>query len=62
MASLPALPTLGGLRRTHRDAAAGPDHPEPQAADAKLRLARRLRAEDAARRATSVPPPPAARR
>jgi hypothetical protein len=53
MASLPVLPTLG-LRRP----------PTPKTAsdlaadvDAKLRLAKRLRDEDAARRLSSVAPP-----
>jgi hypothetical protein len=55
MASLPALPSLAGLRRAKHDAATA----EELAAqvDAKLRLARRLQAEDHARRATSVAPP-----
>jgi hypothetical protein len=57
MASLPALPTFGGLRRH-------PQHDEAATAaklaagiDAKLSLARRLRDEDVARRSTSVAPP-----
>lgn len=55
MASLPALPSLAALRRK--------DDTPPSAADlaaqvdAKLKLARRLHAEDQARRATSVAPP-----
>jgi hypothetical protein len=54
MASLPVLPTLAGLRPPSKpaaDLAAGVD------VDVKLRLARRLRAEDAARRTTSTAPP-----
>lgn len=56
MASLPALPHVG--RKTIKA-----DEPEPEATrlaaevDAKLTLARRLRAEDAARRSTSIAPP-----
>jgi hypothetical protein len=56
MASLPApLPTFGGLRRAK---AAAPSAATLAAnVDAKLRLAQRLRDEDAARRATSIAPP-----
>jgi hypothetical protein len=54
MASLPALPSFATLRR----AANNPTATDLAAqVDAKLTLARRLRAEDAARRATSVAPP-----
>ncbi len=59
MASLPALPSLAALRRKHDDHRTADDLAAE--ADAKLRLARRLQAEDAARRATSVAPPPSRR-
>lgn len=51
MASLPALPSIAALRRTPADPPVADD------ADVKLDLARRLHAEDEARRATSVAPP-----
>jgi hypothetical protein len=60
MASLPALPSLAALRRKHDDTPSDADLAAE--ADAKLRLARRLQAEDEARRATSVAPPSAASR
>lgn len=60
MASLPALPSLATLRRKHDDRPSTAD--VTAAADVKLRLARRLAAEDDARRSTSVAPPPARRR
>jgi hypothetical protein len=55
MASLPALPSLAALRRKDANPTA-----EDLAAqvDAKLKLARRLHAEDQARRETSIAPPP----
>lgn len=55
MASLPALPSLAALRRKHDNNPSASDL--ASAVDAKLRLARRLQAEDEARRATSVAPP-----
>jgi hypothetical protein len=55
MASLPALPSLAALRRKRNDNASADDLTAE--ADAKLNLARRLQAEDDARRATSVAPP-----
>jgi hypothetical protein len=55
MASLPALPSFGGLRRLDTDTATATDLAAQ--VDAKLSLARRLRAEDAARRSTSIAPP-----
>jgi hypothetical protein len=55
MASLPALPTAFGRRHVKaQDAEATRLAAE---VDAKLQLARRLREEDASRRATSVAPP-----
>jgi hypothetical protein len=59
MASLPALPSLASLRRKDDTNSAASDFAAE--ADAKLRLARRLRDEDAARRTTSVAPPPSRR-
>jgi hypothetical protein len=55
MASLPALPSLTTLRRKS-DNNPSASHLAAQV-DAKLRLARRLRDEDEARRGTSVAPP-----
>jgi hypothetical protein len=55
MASLPALPSFSTLRRK-RDESPSAEALAAQV-DAKLTLARRLRDEDAARRATSVAPP-----
>jgi hypothetical protein len=55
MASLPALPSLMTLRRRDDDIPTAA-HLAAQV-DAKLRLARRLRDEDEARRMTSVAPP-----
>lgn len=55
MASLPALPSLASLRRKHDTAPSAADLAAE--VDAKLRLARRLRDEDEARRTTSVAPP-----
>jgi hypothetical protein len=55
MASLPALPSFGRLRRDKHDAATATELVAQ--VDAKLTLARRLRDEDQARRATSVAPP-----
>lgn len=55
MASLPALPSLAALRRKHDDSPSANDLASE--ADAKLRLAQRLHAEDEARRSTSVAPP-----
>jgi hypothetical protein len=52
MASLPALPSIGTLSRTKND-----NKPSATQVDAKLTLARRLRDEDQARRASSVAPP-----
>jgi hypothetical protein len=56
MASLPVLPAM--LSRRHTKADADPEATRLAAeVDAKLKLARRLRDEDAARRTTSVAPP-----
>jgi hypothetical protein len=60
MASLPALPSFAALRRKHDDAPTDADLTSE--ADTKLRLARRLAAEDDARRSTSVAPPASRRR
>jgi hypothetical protein len=58
MASLPALPSLATLRRA-KSASESPSAEDLAAqVDAKLRLARRLHAEDEARRTTSIAPPP----
>jgi hypothetical protein len=54
MASLPALPALGRRAVKADDPAATRLVAD---VDAKLTLARRLRAEDAARRSTSIAPP-----
>jgi hypothetical protein len=59
MASLPALPSFTSLRRKPDDTTATDLAAQ---VDAKLTLARRLHAEDAARRATSVAPPSSRRR
>jgi hypothetical protein len=59
MASLPALPSLAALRRKHDNNPTADDLAAE--VDAKLTLARRLRDEDEARRATSVAPPSARR-
>ncbi len=55
MASLPALPSFASLRRKHEDTTSAEDLAAQ--VDAKLRLARRLRDEDQARRATTIAPP-----
>jgi hypothetical protein len=55
MASLPALPSLAALRRKDDNIPSATDLAAQ--VDAKLKLARRLHAEDQARRATSVAPP-----
>lgn len=54
MASLPAISSFSGRKASPASAAA-----LAAQMDAKLTLARRLRAEDAARRTTSVAPPSA---
>jgi hypothetical protein len=56
MASLPARPSLGTLRLTKSDNKPSASDLAAQV-DAKLTLARRLRDEDQARRASSVAPP-----
>jgi len=55
MASLPALPSLAAIRRKDDDAPSAADLAAQ--VDAKLELARRLHAEDQARRSTSIAPP-----
>jgi hypothetical protein len=56
MASLPALPTFAGTRRAQITAPTTASQLTIRT-DPKLNLARRLRAEDRARRTTSVGPP-----
>jgi hypothetical protein len=60
MASLPALPAFASLRRKNDNNPSASDLAAQ--VDAKLRLARRLRDEDEARRGTSVAPPSSRRR
>jgi hypothetical protein len=58
MASLPAISRFPLARRPRHGAAAlDARRPAEVEGDAKLRLARRLRDEDRARRTTSVAPP-----
>ncbi|MCW2993703.1 MAG: hypothetical protein JWQ18_1198 [Conexibacter sp.] len=65
MASLPSLPTFAGMRRTKPKPSKSPSDTAATirlTADdehaTKLNLAHRLRAQDQARKTTSVPPPP----
>jgi hypothetical protein len=57
MASLPAVPRFSLPRRSKTAADLDARLPTEVEGDAKLRMARRLRDEDRARRTTSVAPP-----